>query len=437
METDLPLDSSALIQIFHGPSPMLPNIKTISWRFSENQNCMSILPFIGPKLENLFLEMDGGINNDAQSLLFQGLAHRLPTLIFLRLTSFGLAHHISTSLSTLISSLPKLINLELPPFFLTREVVAATAQLPLLTRLGYSKWMKAAENYHDSGMCFEFMPGSFLQLDTLSFASMPNRMAEILRSTDHVRRLRTVLLDCPAYNSPQEIENVFTSLGSCAHRLTHLHFVCCPVPQSTVTSSKESLSIDDIRPLFSCTRLKRFYLWGPHLVPLKDEDVVEMGKNWPAMRTLVLCPAPLVKRDVAVGFGILPSFAKSFPKLRELQLFFGREVSEFEGDLYPTYRFTELETLGLGLSRIPREKARDIGFLLASLCQRPPLIKSGADGGYRGHAPGSADWMAACPEIRSNMNLAFRIKDSFVRKFDMAGSAVEFRQGLSVICPSN
>ncbi|KAG8937723.1 hypothetical protein FRC00_001623 [Tulasnella sp. 408] len=441
VKTDLPLDSAGLVQLFHGPSPLLPNIKTVSWRFNQNQNCMSILPFIGPQLEQLFLEMDEGIDDVAQSLLLQNLARRVSTLKFLRLISSGLAHHISTSLATLISSWPNLTRLELPPFFLTQEVVAATAQLPLLTWFTHSKWTKGAENYHESGTCFEFTPESFPQLSVLSFASLPIQMAGILQSTNHVGRLRLVVLDCPAYNSPQEIGNVFAALGSGAQGLDSVFLVCNPVPQLAASASKNSLSIDTIRPLFSCTRLGLFQLHAPHLSPLKDEDVFEMGKSWPAMCYLTLCPAPIVKQHSGVDFSILSSFARSFPNLRELRLFFGQEVPEFDGDLYPAYRFTKLETLGVGLSRIPKGKTRDIGFLLASLCQHPPLIEYGTNGAYRGDGISpreNADLMSVCPGIRSNMNLAFRIKSSFARNFDTAGSAAEFyEKGLSVIRPSN
>ncbi|KAG9032243.1 hypothetical protein FS837_002777 [Tulasnella sp. UAMH 9824] len=438
--TDLPPDSAGLVQLFHGPSPLLPDIKTVSWRFNQNQNCMSILPFIGPQLENLFLEMDEGIDNVAKSLLFQNLAQRVSTLKFLRLISSGFAHPISASLATLISSLPRLTHLELPPFFLTQEVVAAAAQLPLLTWFSHSKWTKDAESYHESGIYFEFMPESFYQLSVLSFASLPIRMAGILQSTDHVGRLRLVVLDCPAYNSPQEIENIFAALGSGAHRLETAYVVCGPVPQLAVSASKDSLTFDTIRPLFSCTQLQQFHLYAPHLTPPKDHDVVEMGKSWPAMWSLILCPTPLVKRHLGVDFNILPLFAKSFPNLQKLELFFGKGVPEFDGDLYPAYRFKKLGTLGLGFSRIPKGKTRDIGFLLASVCQHPPLIEYGAIEGYRGDAIPSrenADMVSACSEIKSSVDLAFRIKSSFARNFDTAGSAAEFyEKGLSRIRPS-
>ncbi|KAG8922016.1 hypothetical protein FRC01_014602, partial [Tulasnella sp. 417] len=210
---DLPLDSAALVQMF-GPSLLVPNLRTLSWRFIQSKNCISIVPFIGPKLESLVLVMEEGIESLEQSLLMQSLARRMPALKSLRLVSVSPAHHMTTSFAALISSSPKLARLELPPFFLTQEIVAATAQLPLMVDLSFSKWTKAAETYHESGMSFKFTPASFPGLYILSFASFPNRMAEVLQSTDHVGRLRTVFLDCPAYNSLREVENVFAALGS-------------------------------------------------------------------------------------------------------------------------------------------------------------------------------------------------------------------------------
>lgn len=376
---------------------------------------MSIIPFIGPKLENLFLTIDRGIDHLDQSLLMQSLKHRMSALKFLQLDSLGFAHPISTSLSALISSLPNLTYLKLPPFYLTRDVVTAVAQLRHLTRLSYSKWTNTAETYHESGMCFEFMPGSFPRLDRLSVASLSNRMAEILQSKEHLRRLRTVFLDCPAYNSAQEIENAFATLGSGAQHLEDVQLVCCPIPQLAVSSSDESLSVDTIRPLFSCTQLRRFSLLAPHLAPLKDKDVVDMGKSWPEMCYLILCPTPLVKRDLGTDFSILSSFAKSFPDLWELRLFFGNDIPEFDGDLYPVDQFEELETLGVGFSAVPSGGAQEIGFFLASLCRFPPLIEYGSTECHRGDGipeEQRGELLAGWDDVGSARDLAFRIKRS-------------------------
>ncbi|KAG9036377.1 hypothetical protein FS837_001695 [Tulasnella sp. UAMH 9824] len=397
-----------------GPSPLLPNVKTISWRFVQNSNCTSIVPFVGPKLENLVLEMDGSIESLEQSLLLQSLAHRMPALKFLRLTSSSFAHNMSTSFTALISTSPQLTHIELPPFCLTQEVVAATARLPLLTILTHSKWTKAAETYHESGMRFEFTPAAFPKLEVISFASLPNRMAEVFQSTDHVGRLREVFLDCPAYNSPQEIKNIFAALGSSAKLLDGLQLVCCPIPQlAELEPPMDSLSINTIRPLFSCTRLGLFHLLAPHMVPLKDEDVVEMGKCWPEMGSLILCPAPLVNRDRGVDFGILQTFAASFPNLGQLQLYFGKDIPEFGGNLHPANQFEDLDILGVGFSTVPRRKAQDIGFLLASLCSSPPLIEWGPPRYHRGddipeeqRAESEAGW----EDVKLAMDLAFRIK---------------------------
>lgn len=236
-------------------------------------------------------------------------------------------------------------------------------------------------------------------------------------------------MDCPAYNSPQEIENVFAALGSCAPHLDRVRLVCCPVPLLAISSSNASLSVDNIRPLFSCALLKEFHLWAPHSVPLKDDDVVEMGNSWPAMCSLVICPTPVVRRDLGASFSILPSFAKNFPNLRELGLFFCKGAPEFDGDLHPEYQFTKLETLAVGLSPVRRGEAQDIGFLLASLCQRSPVIEPGTTGNHRGDGiteEEMADLVASCSEVRFQMNLAFRIKNSAARRIRIAGSAAGF-----------
>ncbi|KAG8945183.1 hypothetical protein FRC04_001162 [Tulasnella sp. 424] len=422
-KVNLPLDSVALVQTFHGGSPLLPNVKTIFWRFFQNKNFMSIIPFIGPKLETLHLAMEEGISNPERLQLVQSLARRTPDLRSLSLHSLTKIEQMDTPLAVLISSSPKLAHITLPAFFLTKEVVAAAARLPFLTQLRHSGWAMAENVYQESGMCFEFTPESFPLLDTLAFAALPTRMAKVFDATDHVARLRSVYLDCPAFYSSQEIETVFAKLAAGAKRLQDIQLVCCPILQLASSSSNDSLSIDTIRPLFSCTQLGSLQLWAPHFVPLNEEDAVEMGKNWPLMHSLSLCPAPLVKRDQGAGFHILTAFAKSLPHLRILRLFFNKEIPIFDGDLYPVSRFRTLEKIGVGLSPVPKGKAQEIGFLLASLCEHLPLIDGGVSGNHRGaKITGeygtnlAAEWF----EVKSAMNLAFRVKSSISRKYGRA-----------------
>lgn len=423
-DADLPVDLAALVQMLYGPRSLLPNIKTLSWKFIEKKNFTSIHPFIGPQLKILHLIMDQ-IDGPEQSLLLQSLLHRIPTLTKLWIASFALVRHMNTNLASFIISLPKLVYLYLPGFSLTKEVVAAAAKLPELQVLDHTEWIQPEETYEESGTCFEFTPGSFPKLVTLSFGSLPARMAEILQATDHVGRLRTINLDCPAYFSTQEIKTVFANLAAGARDLNDVQLLCCPVRQLKGSSSNESLSIDTIRPLFSCTGITRFHLLAPHFEPLKDGDVVEMGASWPRIGSLTLCPSPLVKREMGTRFDILPIFAKSFPNLRELRLFFGKEVAEFDGDLYPAHQFMMLQILGVGLSPAPKGHAHDTGFLLASLCQKPPSIEFGVIVSHRGGSiteQQKADMEAGYSEVRSIMNLAFRVKASVTRKFDTVGS---------------
>ncbi|KAG8909988.1 hypothetical protein FRC01_006612 [Tulasnella sp. 417] len=415
LEVDLPHESAALVQMFHRTAPLLPNIETISWRFIQTKNCTSILPFIGPQLEHVTLVMERGINENEQRLLMRSLGNFVPNLRSLRLTSLTPTSDWTGFLAQSIYSWPKLVHLELPPFFLTPAVVAATASLPLLTKLNSSGWRSSYETYSTGGMNFKFTPGSFPKLDSLSFAALPNKMLQVLRSTDHVRQLQTICLDCPTFSGPWEIERVFTQLADVAQRLVDLQLVCSPVRQYRTSSSNDSLLIQTIRPLFSCTRLRRFHLVAPRFEPLTDADIVEMGKSWPAMRCLTLSPAPVADHPSGTPFSTLPAFAKNLPNLQKLRLLFDTETSEFDGNLYPTHRFKKLEVLGVGFSSVPRGKAQEIGFLLASLCQTAPAIEVGITKYHRGDdipEPRRSELLVEWLEVGSAMDLAFRTKKS-------------------------
>ncbi|KAG8945181.1 hypothetical protein FRC04_001160 [Tulasnella sp. 424] len=395
---------------------------------------MSILPFIGPRLEVLDLDMADGIDNPEQSQLMQSLAHRRPNLKSLWLTSSSNIHNMSTPLATLISSSPNLIHLGLPAFFLTPEVVATAARLPLLKTLDCTTQQYAEDTYQESGMSFEFAQESFPQLETIEFAALPTRMATVLQATDHVGRLISVSLDCPAYDSPQEIKIVFANLSAAAKRIQKIQLVCCPINRLVGSSSKDSLSINTIRPLLSCTQLAHLHITAPHFIPLAEGDVVEMGNSWPEMRTLALSPSPLLERDRGTSFNILPAFAKHFPDLLSLHLFFSNEIPTFDGDLNPAYQFGGLATLGVGWTSVPRGKAREIGFLLASLCRRPPYIHFGKAEYHRGiDPPGESTTYrhqaAGWSQVRLAIDLAFRAKNSNARKLGAGDSdTTEYEQ---------
>ncbi|KAG8910399.1 hypothetical protein FRC01_006351, partial [Tulasnella sp. 417] len=194
MEAELPLDSAALVHMFHRTGPVLPNIERISWRFIQNKNCTSIFPFLGPRLEHLALVMERGVQETEQILLIQSLVNFVPNLRSLRLISSIITHNMTSSLASFISSWPKLLHLELPAFFLTQEIVAATAQLPLLTKLSCSDWRNTSKTYNGSGMRFKFTPGSFTQLDTLCFAALAHEMVNVLRSADHLKEVLSQLV---------------------------------------------------------------------------------------------------------------------------------------------------------------------------------------------------------------------------------------------------
>lgn len=358
--------------------------------------------------------MERDISGSEQMLVVQSLVDHSPNLRSLRLVSFTLVHGMNYSLAALISSSPKLVHLELPAFFLTPEIVTAAAELPLLTKLNYSHWTSTSETYSEYGMSFKSDAGMFQELDSLSFASLPRRVTDVLAHW-LVTQLQTISVDCPSFGSPYEIQNIFSYLAAGTERLTDVQLVCCPVPQLRNRSSNASLSTTNIRPLFSCTRLKRFHLLAPHFIPLQENDIVAMGTSWPEMRSLTLCPAPLVHRHQGTHYNMLSAIARNFPNLRKLRLYLGPGIEEFDGNLYPAYRLGRLETLGVGFSVVPRGKAQEIGFLLASLCQNSPVIEVGVTKYHRGGdlpEQERSDLLAGWSEVISAMNLAFRTKSS-------------------------
>ncbi|KAG8994779.1 hypothetical protein FRB90_000345 [Tulasnella sp. 427] len=316
---ELPLNSAALIRMFHGVSAILPNVKEISWSFWNPDNSPAVIPFLGPQLEKLCLNTYPWMDTTAheQVQLFQSLTGHIQSLRSLEIASLSPVRCPKT-LATLIGSCPNLRLLDLPPYYLTKEVVAAAARLPHLEILYCDVSPGTERNYTGLGMEFEFTANSFPQLKKASFAAFPLRMAEIFQAPAHIANLEAVDLNCPLDGSTEEIKTIFANLAAGAPMLQDIRLVCTPIRQLQATSGFESLSIDTISPLFSCTYLTDFILLAPCFRPLTAEDLIQMGKSWPRISSLGICPTPLVDDYPGTDINLLSAFAQSFPLLNEL-----------------------------------------------------------------------------------------------------------------------
>ncbi|KAG8995217.1 hypothetical protein FRB90_000241 [Tulasnella sp. 427] len=153
-EDELSLNCVALIQVFHGASAILPNVKEISWTFWDPKNCLAIIPFLGPRV------------------------------------------------------------LDLPPYYLTKEVVAAAARLAHLEALYCDVSPGTEIAYTESGMEFKFTANSFPQLTDVAFAAFAVRMAQVFQVPERIANLNLVDLNCPLGGSAEEIKTIFANLAT-------------------------------------------------------------------------------------------------------------------------------------------------------------------------------------------------------------------------------
>ncbi|KAG8913922.1 hypothetical protein FRC01_004319 [Tulasnella sp. 417] len=136
----------------------------------------------------------------------------------------------------------------------------------------------------------------------------------------------------------------------------------------------DPLSFFDIRPLLACRQLALFDISHLHALNLDHSDVVEMGKAWSQMESLLLWTDDFPIR-------LLPSFAASFSsRLRCLGLPLDLEDMETIDPLTqlpPGAKFTGLTTLHIGETWVKEDQLETFAKLLGSICSPGVKVWSG------------------------------------------------------------
>ncbi|KAG8925656.1 hypothetical protein FRC00_003785 [Tulasnella sp. 408] len=408
------LDSPVVgVLCLHHPfgTVFLPHLQKLSW--TTEGSALSILPFLSSELKELYLEMSTQTIPTANEV-FKAINNRTPSLVTFSLQARIRGINVDTSLAGWLQTALNIEEVSLPPYYLTPVLIRTLGSLPRLKSIKQSLYF-----IHSTPSSEELQalpPGSFPKLTRICFNATPSGAERFLFTSQEIgSRLDSIVFF--AYGS-LDTEDIL--------RFAQLVAQSCPVITelslnlfTTTDSGEQSVSplpMALLESLYPCTRLRCLEIGHPFPFTFQEEDVERMGRAWPQMLTLDLCPDPDFAFPLAGHRGsslsILSVFAKALPGLEVLSFYSNiREAPRFAGNLWPPHQFHNLTEVDFGLSSVPGGSLRQVGFYIASLCKKRPAVSYGESDWHTGHLPNNWDQTAtAWEEVDDTVDFAMDVK---------------------------
>ncbi|KAG9028922.1 hypothetical protein FS837_003706, partial [Tulasnella sp. UAMH 9824] len=326
-----------------------------------------------------FLEVELTGDTESVSDFFYALAGRTPNLKEFILRTSTTAMNIERSLQKAVNTWKNLETLVIPPYYLRPDIMGAVASLPNLKHLEHD--YKHQSTYDEVAMLQELPENAFPKLQTFEFNSNPAASQRlILKHPGLFSKLIKILIDSAESVNEEEVLKLVDQVGTPA----------TGDPPTFISAHPYPLTINGIQ-------------------------VKRMAAAWPELEIFNLCTEPdlsLIRGDMGNSLSILRAFAKHFPMVETLGLYFAKnQVFTFSGDLYPEFEFRKLEKLDVGVSAVPRERLQEVGFLIASLCKQMPKIEVGVSGWYaETDHPDWATYRSQWMKVKGILKFAMRTK---------------------------
>ncbi|KIO32387.1 hypothetical protein M407DRAFT_18698 [Tulasnella calospora MUT 4182] len=397
----------------YGPS-LLPRLRRLDW--STGWSALLMIPFLSEDSTHLNLELYSA--SDAQiKETFNALRNRTLKLRTFRLDTKAFGAASESALALWLEKMETLEILNLPPYYLSARILATIRTFPRLEIIDITN-IKSCYQYNDAGFPAAIPDGSFPSLVGFGLPVTPAAAQHLLfNSHTNFTGLTALRLHAPKDIKANQILSFTQQLaGHCPMINTiDLAFFLGPDFRS---QGAAVLPIEILESLYPCKNINALAIGNPLPLKLSPVDVGRdnMARAWPRIRHLCLCSEPdfsfYVSEQMGNSLSIISVFASYLPHLLTLGLYFnGQDRVAFKGHLYPRYQFTQLLTLLVGLSPIPKTHTCDLGFYLASLCSETVGVGYGRRTWREVTMPSdTAEREKAWEDVGESMAFAMRVK---------------------------
>lgn len=356
--------------------PLLPHLENLEW--ATNGPLTSIIPFLSSQVKILEVEIVG--DSFAVNNFFYAAATKSPNLESFTLKTEIRSMDIEDSLRRAIGTWTALQDLTLPRYYLRPSILEAVASLPNLINLhpGYSH----KPQYDEAVVLRDLPKNAFPKLQAFSFNSDPASACRLIQDhTGFFARLSSVHLIAPYGAEDADIQKFVHHLGKTCPSLSQVRLDLWLKPGFR-KEAVSPLPSGIIESLYPCRGMLLVEIDHPLPITINETDVECMATAWPSLSVFGVgyeCDSSLsIPDNMGNSLSILSAFAKHFPEMRSLGLFFARDrLVGFQGDLYPEHEFRNLEALCVGVSAGPGGKLHEVAFLIASVCAQLPTLDIG------------------------------------------------------------
>ncbi|KAG8916781.1 hypothetical protein FRC01_002872 [Tulasnella sp. 417] len=389
----------------------LPRLQKLNW--ATEGSALSMLPFLSGELKELYLEMSTETASMVNEVL-KVIIHRSPSLIKLSLEAKVQVVRVETSLAKWLQTTENLEEVSVPPYYLTPVIIQTLGSLPKLNVI--EQGLKFTHPSDSSGVPQFLPPGTFPNLTDISFnATLSEAQKFLLASQEVGSRLVRITLHAFGTMDSEDIPNFARHVAQNCPLMVNLGLDLFKVLESGARPASQ-LTMALLESLYPCTQLESVGIGHPFPFTFHEDNVEQMGRAWPQMAFLDVCPDPdfsfPIEGQMGNPLSILSAFAKALPKLKFLSLYFNQqEAPPFVDNLWPQHQFQNLTEVYFGLSGIPGDSVRKVGFYIASLCKERPLVGYGASSWHTGNLP--SDWArteTAWKEVVETVDFAMGVK---------------------------
>ena len=281
-------------------------------------------------------------------------------------------------------------------------------------------------------MCFKATAETFPKLHAVSYNTINLDHITSVMSSIQLVQLRELTIGCQAPLAQGTLRNFLEELSTSCPDITSVA-LCLTRAEEIATTP---ITFGDLEPMLQCHNIAKFKII--HDLPIEivwEEDLTRMGKAWPFLHNLKLCPDPHPDHcNPQLGMPI-QALAQASIHLFHLEVLSGF-LSNDIGQLPVNFALHNLCELNVGFSKVPARDVQKTGVVIGSFCRSFCKIRFGSQWGSLHQPPPWAE--EAEGEWRLVEELARIVGDSLVpiwREEDYLRETVEDLQQSTTAIP--
>ncbi|KAK7442032.1 hypothetical protein VKT23_016309 [Stygiomarasmius scandens] len=380
-EHDLsPLLSS--IQRIRSSQGILPNLRELAWT-GFGSTFEDMMMFMHGNIKQLYLypSYTSDLDPSWLPLLCEAIKVYIPGLTNLTIYAYPEQEYV-ISLVDLLKSLPNLTDVNVPAFRDISSVLSSLDGSLALRRLSfdaYSEDIAVTLTGHS--------PVNLPSLDELEFyVRQYQKLGQLLRANQFRSltslMLVTISIECPASIKAilNHISYSFPSLERL--ELSYISDLLEEHPDIQDPPSETAIiTLDDLIPVLSCTKISSFILEHPYPLNLSDSDIRKIALAWRNLKTLWFSSTPLTKSQWSIKitlWGIL-FLVHQCPDLEELSLQVNTKLENMSPldcfSCHAAEKVAALTEFDVGNSPIESEDVNNVVVALSRFCSPECQLK--------------------------------------------------------------